>query len=144
MCLGSFIRLRIHTCILCFFFLFIRPPPRSTRTYTLFPDATLFRSSGRIAANPPLAVQRIKRGLREALDPDWRELGRWVSASPGELFATEDHKEGVRAFLEKRDPQSQGRGPKPSNPNDRKSGVEGQRGTVRENMGGTRRMKKKK
>src|SRR3546814_460429 len=32
----------------------------------------------RIAANPPLAVQRIKRGLREALDPDWREPGGGV------------------------------------------------------------------
>src|SRR3546814_11161151 len=28
-----------------FFFLMIRPPPRSTRTYTLFPYTTLFRSS---------------------------------------------------------------------------------------------------
>src|SRR3546814_17036816 len=28
-----------------FFFLFIRPPPRSTRTDTLFPYTTLFRSS---------------------------------------------------------------------------------------------------
>src|SRR3546814_2446591 len=28
----------------CFFFLMIRRPPRSTRTYTLFPYTTLFRS----------------------------------------------------------------------------------------------------
>src|SRR3546814_11810597 len=28
----------------CFFFLMIRPPPISTRTDTLFPDTTLFRS----------------------------------------------------------------------------------------------------
>jgi enoyl-CoA hydratase len=62
-----------------------------------------------IAANPPLAVQRLKRGLREALDPDWASLGRWVSASLGELFATDDHKEGVRAFLEKREPTFEGR-----------------------------------
>jgi len=62
-----------------------------------------------IAANPPLAVQRLKRGLREALDPDWASLGRWVSASLGELFATQDHKEGVRAFLEKREPVFEGR-----------------------------------
>jgi enoyl-CoA hydratase len=61
-----------------------------------------------IAANPPLAVQRLKSGLRQALDPDWDELGRWVSASLGELFQTEDHKEGVRAFLEKREPRFAG------------------------------------
>lgn len=62
-----------------------------------------------IAANPPLAVRRLKAGLRKALDPDWAELGRWVSESLGELFLTEDHKEGVAAFLEKRDPTYVGR-----------------------------------
>ena len=62
-----------------------------------------------IAANPPLAVQRIKQGLRTALDPDWTELGRWVSASLGELFRTEDHREGVASFLEKREPRYVGR-----------------------------------
>lgn len=62
-----------------------------------------------IAANPPLAVQRLKEGLRTALDPDWTELGRWVSASLAELFTTEDHREGVAAFLEKRDPTYTGR-----------------------------------
>ena len=63
----------------------------------------------RIAANPPLAVQRIKSGLRRALDPDWRELGEWVSTSLSELFRTEDHREGVKAFLEKRTPTYAGR-----------------------------------
>lgn len=62
-----------------------------------------------IASNPPLAVQRIKHGLRRALDPDWQELGSWVSASLGELFRTEDHKEGVASFLEKREPRFTGR-----------------------------------
>lgn len=56
----------------------------------------------RIAANPPLAVRRIKAGLRQALDPDWDDLGRWVSHALAELFRTEDHREGVAAFLEKR------------------------------------------
>jgi enoyl-CoA hydratase len=56
-----------------------------------------------IAANPPLAVQALKRGLREALDPDWDDLGRWVSSTLTELFRTDDHREGVQAFLDKRD-----------------------------------------
>src|SRR3546814_21113212 len=34
----------IRTCF-CFFFLMIRRPPRSTRTDTLFPYTTLFRSA---------------------------------------------------------------------------------------------------
>lgn len=63
----------------------------------------------RIAANPPLAVQRLKAGLRRALDPDWADLGAWVSATLAELFRTEDHREGVRAFLEKRPPAYVGR-----------------------------------
>jgi enoyl-CoA hydratase len=62
-----------------------------------------------IAANPPLAVQRLKEGLRRALDPSWQELGRWVSATLGELFQTADHREGVAAFLEKREPKYAGR-----------------------------------
>lgn len=61
-----------------------------------------------IAARPPLAVQALKRGLRQALDPDWTELGRWVSSTLGELFRTDDHKEGVAAFLEKRPPEFTG------------------------------------
>ena len=32
--------------------------------------------AGRIAANPPLAVQRLKAGLRRTLDPDWKKIGR--------------------------------------------------------------------
>jgi len=63
----------------------------------------------RIAANPPLAVQKIKQGLRRALDPDWNALGTWVSESLAELFKTDDHREGVKAFLEKRAPNYTGR-----------------------------------
>ena len=71
-------------------------------------DAALATAES-IAANPPLAVQALKRGLREALDPDWEVLGRWVSTTLSQLFRTEDHREGVAAFLEKRQPAYRGR-----------------------------------
>jgi len=63
---------------------------------------TALALADRIAANPPLAVRALKSGLRRALDPDWRDLGEWVSSTLGRLFQTEDHLEGVRSFLEKR------------------------------------------
>ncbi len=62
-----------------------------------------------VASNPPLAVAKLKEGLRKALDPDWDELGRWVSTSLAALFQTEDHREGVASFLEKREPNFVGR-----------------------------------
>lgn len=58
----------------------------------------------RIAANPPLAVAKLKAGLRLALDPNWADLGSWVSSTLAELFRTSDHREGAKAFLEKRTP----------------------------------------
>jgi enoyl-CoA hydratase/carnithine racemase len=70
---------------------------------------TALALAGEIASNPPLAVQRLKQGLRKALDPDWDELGRWVSTNLAELFRTDDHKEGVASFLEKREPRFVGR-----------------------------------
>jgi len=70
---------------------------------------TALEVANKIAENPPLAVQALKSGLRRALDPDWHELGSWVSATLGRLFQTEDHKEGVASFLEKRPAQYVGR-----------------------------------
>src|SRR3546814_18698102 len=43
-CYSSFISIMLASDIYVFFFLMIRRPPRSTRTDTLFPDTTLFRS----------------------------------------------------------------------------------------------------
>jgi enoyl-CoA hydratase/carnithine racemase len=73
----------------------------------LLPTATALAQH--IAERPPLAVAKIKEGMRRALDPDWRELGSWVSATLAELFRTEDHREGVKSFLEKRPPVYVGR-----------------------------------
>jgi enoyl-CoA hydratase/carnithine racemase len=63
----------------------------------------------RVAANPPLAVRALKAGLRRALDPDWRELGAWTISQIRALMQTDDAKESVAAFLEKRTPQFVGR-----------------------------------
>ncbi len=65
--------------------------------------ATALDIADSIAENPPLAVRALKKGLRTALDPDWDELGVFVSTNLARLFATADHREGVAAFLEKRE-----------------------------------------
>lgn len=57
----------------------------------------------RIAVNPPLAVRYLKDGLRRSFHGDYEETGNWVSQTLGVLFQTEDHKEGVASFLEKRE-----------------------------------------
>ena len=70
---------------------------------------TAMELAAKIASNPPLAVQALKAGLRHALDPDWHDVGRWAMDQITYLRSTEDSKEGVAAFIEKRDPVYVGR-----------------------------------
>src|SRR3546814_19749737 len=53
-------------CVFFFFFLMIRRPPRSTRTDTLFPYTTLFRSGWLDADRVVDANPSPKRGYRPA------------------------------------------------------------------------------
>src|SRR3546814_11783473 len=69
-----------------FFFLMIRRPPRSTRTDTLFPYTTLFRSLAAETSNghhPLVTGHRIGviATAGDRRDRDIRELGRVASRS---------------------------------------------------------------
>lgn len=63
----------------------------------------------KIAANAPLALRYMKEGLRRTSYGDPREVGGWAIEIIRKLFETEDHREGVRSFLEKRAPHFTGR-----------------------------------
>ena len=64
-----------------------------------------FALADEIAANAPLAVQLTKRIIVESADwsteDAWRRQEAWVD----ELLATDDAREGARAFAEKRPPR---------------------------------------
>src|SRR3546814_12786157 len=60
-----------YSCSISFvviFFLMSRRPPRSTRTDTLFPDTTLFRSVGEVEVRG--AVGKIGGDMRAAVEQD--------------------------------------------------------------------------
>lgn len=71
--------------------------------------ATANELAARIAANPPLALRYLKEGLRRLRYDRLEDTGNWVSESLSKLFKTDDHKEGVASFLEKREPVFTGR-----------------------------------
>ena len=75
-------------------------------------DALLPRARAlavRIAANPPLALRAMKAGLRQARGMDAEATGSWAIKTIYRLMQTEDHKEGVASFLERRLPVFKGR-----------------------------------
>lgn len=62
-----------------------------------------------IAAMPPLAVQLAKQAVNKAYELSLEEGLHFERKNFYLLFATEDQKEGMRAFMEKRPPQWKGK-----------------------------------
>jgi len=63
----------------------------------------------RIASGPSVALRHSKRLLEEGLHKSLEEALQDESANQGLVFETEDHREGVEAFLADRSPEFQGR-----------------------------------
>jgi len=67
------------------------------------------RWTQRIASNAPLALQAMKRLFRHGLSEDFESHSHHVLMQLLLLFRSEDFQEGMKSFLEKRDPRFQGR-----------------------------------
>src|SRR3546814_7517774 len=90
----------------CFFFLRIRRPPRSTRTDTLFPYTTLFRSPERRREEQPGTgqAQRIAEGIgRDRAQATAVSLARRTNAGlgtePGREHRSEEHTSELQSLM---------------------------------------------
>src|SRR3546814_19772707 len=131
------------------FFLMIRRPPRSTRTDTLFPYTTLFRSRSTIrreilprpgiaaaaADRPPFASARQVELRHHAIEH--RERQQRVDAA-------EDHRRGRRFGLGVSVRLAAAERALLVRPEDRKSAGSGKSVTVRVDLGGRMNLQKKK
>ena len=62
-----------------------------------------------LAKRAPLSVAATKKAMRHAADHDWASTYDMEAQLQDELFGTDDNREGIAAFLEKRAPEFRGR-----------------------------------
>ena len=65
--------------------------------------------AGLLAKRAPLSVAATKKVMRFAADHDWSEAYDMEAKLQGELLGSEDNKEGIQAFFEKREPNFKGK-----------------------------------
>ncbi|MCX6005469.1 MAG: enoyl-CoA hydratase-related protein [Chloroflexi bacterium] len=65
--------------------------------------------AGKIVSKPPIAVQLAMEGIRRGLGWPMEAYMQYAALAFTLCLETEDHKEGYRAFIEKREPEFQGK-----------------------------------
>jgi enoyl-CoA hydratase/carnithine racemase len=63
----------------------------------------------KIAAGPPIAIRLAKRAIYHNIETDLRQALEFETFAQNICFDTDDAKEGIRAFVEKRPPSFEGR-----------------------------------
>jgi enoyl-CoA hydratase/carnithine racemase len=71
--------------------------------------ATVYGLAAAIAAGPPIAIRLAKRGLHRNAESDLRSALEYETFAQNACFETEDAREGIRAFVDKRAPVFRGR-----------------------------------
>src|SRR3546814_7649499 len=79
--------LRFFSLLYCFFFLMIRRPPRSTRTDTLFPYTTLFRSKAIDSSRRQSILKKL--AWVHGLDQSCQDIGGDLKAARSEEHTSE-------------------------------------------------------
>ena len=70
---------------------------------------TVYEFAGRIAKGPSAAIRATKRAVYQGMRMDLRTHLDMISSHMAFIRQTEDHKEGVQAFADKRPPEFKGR-----------------------------------